>query len=285
MARFFRMMKKLSVQMALIFLFTPLLSSCTSFFFQPHNQHFASPEQYKITYEDIYFKGDAGKLHGWWFPAKLSAAHQARATVLFLHGNGQNISTHSGLIYWLTQYQYDVFIFDYRGYGKSEGSAQLEGALNDITRAREYVASRHKNNNKLFIIGHSLGASLGVVNLAMNESSVDGVILVSPFSEYRKITRETMARSWLTWAFQWPISLTINDEYNPIDFVAQLPEVPKLFMYSEEDTVIRPEHVLSLYNRASEPKSIEKSWGNHNSLFAQKENQQIILHYLNQWSK
>jgi len=285
MAGFLRRVKARSLQVVLIIPYVAFLSSCTHFFFQPHSQHFASPEQYKITYEDIYFKGDAGKLHGWWFPAKLSGTDKAMATVLFLHGNGQNISTHSGLIYWLTQYQYDVFIFDYRGYGKSEGSVQLEGALNDITRAREYIASRHKANNKLFVIGHSLGASLGVVNLAMDEASVDGIILVSPFSEFRKITRETMSRSWLTWAFQWPISLTINDEYNPIDFVAKLPDVPKLFMYSEEDTVIRPEHVLSLYHRASEPKFIEKSWGNHNSLFAQKENQQIILRYLGEWSK
>jgi len=284
MARFFMKIKPLPIQMALMFIILPFLSSCTHFFFQPLHPHFASPEQYEIKYEDIYFNGDSGKLHGWWFPAKPSASQPVKATVLFLHGNGQNISTHSGLIYWLTQYQYDVFIFDYRGYGKSEGSAQLEGALNDISRAREYVASRIKNSNKLFVVGHSLGASLGVVNLAMNAGVVDGIILVSPFSEYRKITRETMSRSWLTWAFQWPISLTINDDYNPIDYVTQLPDVPKLFMYSEEDTVIKPEHVLRLYNRANAPKSIERSWGNHNSLFAQKENQQIILRYLNEWS-
>jgi len=257
------------------------LSACTNLFFQPIKQHLATPEQYNIEYEDVTFKGESGlNLHGWWFPA----SEASKAIVLFLHGNGENISTHSGLVHWLTRHQYDVFIFDYRGYGKSEGYAHIEGAIADIKTAREYVNSRRLADQKLFVIGHSLGASLGVVNLAVNAGAVDGIILVSPFSEYRKITRETMSKSWLTWAFQWPVSLTINDDYNPIDFITQLPDVPKLFMYSEEDTVIKPEHVLRLYNRANAPKSIERSWGNHNSLFAQKENQQIILRYLNEWS-
>jgi len=277
-----------------------LLSGCTQFFFQPLKQHLASPEQYEINYEDIYFEGEAGKLHGWWFPSQQAVAQpgiqpvmsstrsstrlSTRATVLFLHGNGENISTHAGLIYWLTEYQYDVFIFDYRGYGKSEGSAQLAGVLNDISSARRYVESR-KGTKKLFVVGHSLGASLAVTNMAMDKASVDGMILVSPFSDFKKITREMMSKSWITWAFQWPISLTINDEYNPLEFVAKLPSVPKLFVYSESDPVISPQHVQRLYAKAEKPKSIERVNGGHNSVFAQTENQQMILNYLNQWSK
>jgi len=259
------------------------LTGCTHFFFQPLKQHLASPEQYNIQCEDIYFEGNDGKLHGWWFPARVSTHQKSKATILFLHGNGENISTHSGLIYWLTQYQYDVFIFDYRGYGKSEGSVNVTGALADITHARKYVKSRNKTGNKLFVIGHSLGASLGIVNLAMHNNLVDGIILVSPFSDYKKITREMMAKSWVTWAFQWPISLTINGEYNPINFVEKLPTVPKLFIYSETDSVINPQHVKSLYAKASQPKFIEQVDGKHNSLFSKKATQQLIVRYLNQW--
>lgn len=260
-----------------------MLSACTDFFFQPLKQHLASPEQYKINYEDIYFEGRSGKLHGWWFPAQLSASQQSKANVLFLHGNGENISTHSGLIYWLTQYQYNVFIFDYRGYGKSQGSVQLAGVLKDISSARLYIESRNKKHHKLFVIGHSLGASLGIVNMAMNKQSVDGIVLVSPFSDYKKVTREMMAKSWMTWAFQWPISMTISNKYKPLDFVENLPEVPKLFIYSESDLVISPQHVQRLYAKASSPKFIEKMKGNHNSLFAQQENQRMLVDYLNKW--
>jgi len=262
------------------------ITGCTHVFFQPLRQHLASPEQYEIDYEDIYFKGSTGlSLHGWWFPGLTSVTQPARGTVIFLHGNAENISTHSGLVYWLTQYQYDVFIFDYRGYGKSEGDVQLEGILEDINSARKYVESREHKNSRLFVIGHSLGASLGIVNLATYRNTVDGIILVSPFSDYRKITREVMSNSWLTWAFQWPVSMAVSAEYNPIDFVGGLPDVPKVFIYSNDDRMINAEHIKALYKKANEPKFIEAVNGYHNSIFAQKNNQQIILNYLQQWSK
>lgn len=275
-------LKNCSIQIICLSL---LLSGCTNIFFQPLKRHLASPEQFKIEYEDINFKGEGGiNLHGWWFPAKLQSNKTSLGTVLFLHGNGENISTHSGLVYWLTQYNFDVFIFDYRGYGHSEGSSEIVGVLNDIDSAREYVVSRNQKH-KLFIIGHSLGASLGIVNLAKNSAAVDGIILVSPFSDYRKITREMMSKFWLTWAFQWPMSLTVSAEYNPIDFVDALPKVPKLFLYSEDDRVINSEHIKALYAKAPLPKSIAMVKGQHNNVFAEKVSREVILSHLQAWSR
>ena len=259
-----------------------LLTACTDVFFQPLQQHLATPDQYDIKYEDVYFKGGSGlDLHGWWFPSVLNP----KAQILFLHGNGENISTHSGLVYWLTQHQYDVFIFDYRGYGKSAGKAQIEGVIDDIQSAREYVESRQAEHKNLFVIGHSLGASLGIYNLAHHRNNVDGIILVSPFSDYRQITREALSKSWLTWLFQWPASLTIDSHYNPIDYVSELPDKPKLFMYSENDRIIEAGHVINLYEKANGEKYKENVKGYHNSIFSEKENQQIILRYLDQWSE
>lgn len=266
----------------LIVIASCLLTACTSTFFQPLKTHLASPDQYNIKYEDIYFEGRSEiKLHGWWFPAAL----ESKAHVLFLHGNAENISTHSGLVYWLTQHQYDVFIFDYRGYGKSQGKAQIDGVMSDIQSSREYIESRRDKNKKVFMIGHSLGASMGIYNLAQQPKNVDGLILVSPFSDYRQIARETMNKSWLTWIFQWPVSLMVTDEYNPIDYVSLLPDVPKLFLYSEMDRVIASDHVIKLYDKASEKKFIQKANGYHNSIFAEEENQQIIVKYLDKWSE
>ena len=236
-------------------------------------------------------------MHGWWFPAmqsnvdsnnesvEQSTKQSSKATILFLHGNGENISTHSGAIYWLTQHQYDVFIFDYRGYGKSQGKAELGGVMSDIQSAREYIDSRQAENKKVFMIGHSLGASMAIYNLAKNPQNIDGLILVAPFSDYRQIARETMSKSWITWLFQWPASLTISAEYNPIDYVSVLPVTPKLFLYSETDGIIASDHVIKLYAKASGIKQLEKIKGYHNSLFAGLQNQQLILKYLNKWSE
>ena len=262
-----------------------LISACTNMFFQPLKQHVTTPEKYGIVYEDIYFQYDTGpELHGWWFPASLPDEAKVKANILFLHGNAQNISTHSGFVYWLTQHSYNVFIFDYRGYGKSAGSITLEGALQDINSARKYIESRISADSKLFVVAHSLGASLAVYNLARNPQAVDGAVLISPFSDYTKVAQEMMSRHWLTWMFKWVAPVTVNGEYDPIDYVALMPEVPKLFAYSEQDQVIDPDHVKTLYKSASHNRFIEKFSGGHNNVFSYKENQSVLLNYLDNWA-
>jgi len=259
-----------------------LLAACSRIFFQPLSSHLASPEQYDIDYADIYFGGDKGpELHGWWFPSQ----RPARACLLFLHGNAENISTHAGLVYWLTRYQYDVFIFDYRGYGKSRGQVEIAGVLDDIQTARDYMLSHKPHCRKRFVMGHSLGASLGIYNIAAHPENIDGMIFVAPFAEYPLIARQTLSKSWLGWLFQWPISLAISSEYDPLAVVDRLPRQPKLFLYSNEDEIIDTSHIKALYKKASQPKAMERLRGGHNVLFAQTGNQQIILQYLDRWSE
>lgn len=260
------------------------ISACTNMFFYPVKEHVASPEQFDIEYEDIFIDSyESHKIHGWWFPAKLDEDQLAKANIIFLHGNAENISTHSGLVYWLTQYQYNVFIFDYRGYGKSTGDIELAGMIEDINSARAYVKSRNYENTKTYIMGHSLGASLAIVNVAQKPDGVDGVVLVSPFSDYQKIAQEAMSKSWLTWLFQWMSYLTVSDVYNPIDYVSVLPTIPKLFIYSESDEIISPAHIKELYGRSSKNKYLEISKGNHNDVFAYPDNQKMLLDHLSNW--
>lgn len=270
----------------LLFVCVFLISACTNMFFQPLKQHITTPEQYGIVYEDIYFQHGSGpELHGWWFPASLKKESKAKANILFLHGNAENISTHSGLVYWLTQYGYNVFIFDYRGYGKSAGSVSIQGAQEDINSAREYVKSQTSTDSKFLIIAHSLGASLAVYSLANYPQGVDGIVLISPFSDYTKVAQEMMSRHWLTWLFQWVAPVTIDDNYNPIDYVSLMPEIPKLFVYSEQDQIIDPDHIKDLYRHSSSNRYIEKFSGRHNNVFSYTENQAVLLEYINKWSE
>jgi len=262
------------------------LYGCTNLFFQPNKQLLVSPEQLGIDYEDIHFKSiDNLDLHGWWFPAEGTP----KALILFLHGNAHNISTHSAAVHWLTKHQYEVFIFDYRGYGLSHGTPELAPMISDIHQAYLY-ANQHKSKGlKLYVMGQSLGASMGIYSLANHSQTIndgiDGLIFVSPFSDYRKITRNMLSNSWLTWAFQWPLSFTINNDYRPLDYVQKLPRVPVLYMYSNNDRVIPPEQVKTLFKNTIEPKFIEQLKGPHSSIFAIESNRKILLKYLDDWSK
>jgi len=257
-----------------------MITGCTNLFFQPSKHLVVTPAQFGIEYQDVYFKSvDNLDLHGWWFPAR----EQSKALVLFLHGNAENISTHSAAVYWLTQHQYDVFIFDYRGYGLSQGVPDMDMVMTDIYQAFSYANKRNAIGKKLFVMGQSLGASMGIYSIAQKPDGIDGAIFVSPFSDYREITRKMLAGSWLTWAIQWPLSFSVSNDYRPLDHVKKLPDIPKLYLYSDEDRVIPSEQVKTLFENSHEPKFINKVQGSHNGIFGNESNREILLKYLDEW--
>ena len=177
-----------------------LSAGCTNMFFYPIKEHLLEPKKYGISYDDIYFPTTDGlTLHGWLLPAK----GEEKATILFLHGNAQNISTHVGAVFWLPEHGYSVFIIDYRGYGKSEGSSEIHGIISDVRSAISYSIEHMHTSRPFIVMGQSLGASLAIYPVVTSpyKNSISGIVLVSPFSDFRKIAREYLDSSWITWLF------------------------------------------------------------------------------------
>src|SRR5262245_34036961 len=91
-----------------------LLGGCTSLFFQPHRQQVLTPKQFGLAFEEVRIRtADGLALNAWFLPAKGPAA----ATVLHLHGNAENISTHFTNVAWMPAEGFNVLALDYRGYG------------------------------------------------------------------------------------------------------------------------------------------------------------------------
>ena len=112
------------MRLPFILIFSLSLSACTNVFFQPQQIQYLTPDKIGLAYEDVYFSSSGGlKLHGWLLPA----TGKAQGTILFLHGNAENITTHIASVYWLPAQHYNVFLPDYRGYGLSEGESELKG--------------------------------------------------------------------------------------------------------------------------------------------------------------
>ncbi len=130
-----------------------------------------------LTFEDAHFQApDGARLHGWYVPHP-----SPRVTVLFAHGNAGNLTLRAGVLHQLHALGADVLIFDYRGYGKSEGSPNEAGILSDTRAARAWLSAKTGvAQNEIILMGRSLGGGV-MVDLAAQDGA-GGLVLESTFT-------------------------------------------------------------------------------------------------------
>lgn len=234
------------------------LPGCTQVFFQPHSLLIDTPDRYGVEYQTEDFQAaDGTALNAWFLPAKLKGKGEAKATVLFLHGNAENISTHFRNVAWMPAEGFNVLALDYRGYGASEGTPSLAGIQLDIDAAmRGLLTHKGVDPDRIVIFGQSLGGALAIHYAAHGayRAKLRAVVIDSAFYDYRQITREKFAGFFLTWPFQWLPWLTIDNDYSPAASVAALSPLPLLLMQGDRDMVVPLHHTRQLFEQAGEPK-------------------------------
>ena len=237
-------------------LLSAALFGCSGVFFQPYRGHAQTPENLGLMYEDVQFQaGDGTPLHAWFLPAE----GKAQGTILFLHGNAENISTHIMSVRWLPTRGFNVFLLDYRGYGASGGAASLSGVQDDMDAALRTVLARNDvNPDRVVVFGQSLGGAIAIHNVAHSpyRRHIRALVVESAFASYRQITHEKLADFWLTWPLQWPLSWTVSDEYSPSAAVAGVSPIPLLIIHGDRDPIVPPLHGQRLYDLAREPKQL-----------------------------
>jgi fermentation-respiration switch protein FrsA (DUF1100 family) len=233
-----------------------LQTGCTYMFFKPTKEIVVSSEVLKYAPDDVYFKSSDGlTLHGWYFRAK-----EERGTILICHGNVENIGTHVKLDLWLIDAGYNLFIFDYRGYGRSEGTPTVQGINRDAEAALEtllFNLPRVKQDN-IIVFGKSLGGAVAVYTVANSpyKNRVKALILDSAFSSYRAIAREKIADSIIGWPFQYPLSWLVNDDFSPVKFIGQIAPMPVVIIHGNHDGIVPEHHGRILYDAALMPKEL-----------------------------
>ena len=260
-----------------------LQSGCSSLFFFPDKTTYITPDRLNLSYQNVYLNtADGETLHSWWLPAE----GHPKGTIYFLHGNAQNISSHLLNVAWLPAEGYNVFTIDYRGYGKSTGAPDIEGALHDSETGLRWLASQpHVNNAPIFLLGQSLGGALGLTLASewvqRNETpELKGVILDGTFSGFRGIAREKLSSFWLTWPLQAPLSWTIPDEYEGLDRIANISPVPVMIIHSARDGIIPFHHGQALYEAAGEPKQFLQTDTPHAATFIIPAYKDSVLEFL-----
>jgi len=233
-----------------------VVAACTSVFFQPHRYQVGTPDNLGLTYQGVTFKTRDGlELYGWFLPAK----GPALGTVLQLHGNAENISTHFASLAWMPARGFNVFIFDYRGYGASEGEPTLAGAQIDIDAAMQALLARNDiDKDRIVMYGQSLGGALAAYYVAHSprRDQLRALVLESAFSGYVDIVREKMADHWFTWPFQWLPQFTVDDRFSPLPTMAKISPLPLLVLHGDQDAVVPVQDGRRLYEAALEPKQL-----------------------------
>jgi len=209
-----------------------------------------TPADYGLKYDDVWFAAaDGVKLHGWWVPRK------GAPVFLWFHGNAGNIShrlENIMLLHELVGVQ--VFIFDYREYGRSQGRISREGTYKDAAAAYGYVAAnRAIPAAEIVLFGRSLGAALAL-DLAVREAC-RSLILESAFT-----SSGDMAKLLAPFLFDWRPRVP----YDNLGKIAKI-KAPVLMIHGADDEIIPVEMSRRLFAAARDPKELYIIPGAHHN--------------------
>jgi len=198
-----------------------------------------------LNVEDCFFQTDDGlMLHGWWAPAANSIPAARRPVILWCHGNAGNVTHRAENMRLLVERGLDVFIMDYRGFGRSQGRPSEKGIYRDVDAAYRYlIRERSVPADQMVVFGRSLGAAVAL-HLALCRP-VAGLILESAFE-----SGPAMARVICPWL---PLSLAMRSRFDNVSRISEL-EVPLLMTHGEEDGLVPIRQGRMVFAVAPEPK-------------------------------
>lgn len=252
---------------------------CITLYFQqqrliffPRQKLERTPSKYQLEYQDVWIsisqEDDAPeKIHGWWIPAKKSDA----PVILYFHHNAINIGANVTQALQFQQLGYSIFLFDYRGFGQSEGadfpaeSQVYEDAQivwNYLTQDRNIPA------NQIIIYGHSIGGAIAI-DLAAKYPEAAALIVQSSFTSMRDMTK----RFGLYWLL--PVDLILRQRFDSLEKMKTI-RMPVIIITGTEDLQIPVSMGERLYKAASEfKKLIVIQGGGHDNHLSKQYKEQI----------
>jgi hypothetical protein len=221
--------------------------------YHPGRVMYATGAELGRPFEDVYFDSQDGtRLNAWFFPAGIKTARPA-PVVLLCHGNGGNISHRLDMADALLSTGVAVFLFDYRGYGRSKGHPSEQGTYRDGEAAYRWLLQKGFAARDVLAYGESLGG--GVAAELASQFALGGLILQSTFTCISDIGADLFP--WL------PVRWLAQIKY---DTLSKLPRitVPVLVMHSRADRLIRFHHGERNFSVANPPKLFCELSGDHN---------------------
>ncbi|TLY16233.1 MAG: alpha/beta hydrolase [Nitrospirae bacterium] len=204
--------------------------------------------------EDVWFAAaDGTKLFGWYV-----ASSGSPTVLLWCHGNAGNIINRLDNLRELYRLGLSVFLFDYRGYGRSQGRSSEEGLYQDALGAYAHVTgTRRVRPERIVLFGRSLGAA--VAGEVASQRPAAGLILESSFPSV-----EALAKFHY---FGLPVHWLVGARFNLADKLKHV-SVPVLVIHGDQDEIV-PIHLgRQVFEAAKDPKAFYLVPGaDHNNLY------------------
>jgi len=226
------------------------------YIYYPARDIITTPGLKGMEYEDIYFDSSDGiRLNGWFFPP----TDDRGETVLFCHGNADNISYFIDDVRTFMDIGLGVFIFDYRGYGRSGGNQSETGTYFDAEAAWKWLTKdRNINPSKIIIAGRSLGGAIAA--WLAKEHKPRALFLETAFTSVEDIASKTHPFV--------PVRFFLRYKYSTLDYLLKV-KAPVLVVHSKDDTVVPFIHGQKLYAAAPSPKKFIELSGTHRNCFVE----------------
>jgi alpha-beta hydrolase superfamily lysophospholipase len=242
---------------------------------------YVDPTKHGIYPRNIWFAAEDGtRLHGWLF-----SPEKPKARIAFFHGNAENLTSHWTTLIWILDQGFEFLIFDYRGYGLSDGKPSRLGTLMDGKAALKWLATEDPPL-PLFVLGQSLGGAIALKTVAEwgQAYSIKGLVVDSTFASYQRVARRLIGQVSFLWPFQWLAHLLVSDEGAPEEILSRISPIPLLVFHGDLDRVVTYENGLEVFQGSKEPKTfVPVSGGKHIDALWRKDEpyRDLLVQWLN----
>lgn len=237
----------------------------TNMVFHPHRMlpNAVFPEQFALGYEKVSFKTEDGlTLRGWLIPA----AKATDKTIFFCHGWGDNKGDLLRRFHFLAA-DFNLFLFDSRHHGESEGELSTIGSLEarDFAAALAWLKAEHPAwTRRLSLLGLSMGAAMAVRGMAVH-GGFQCALLESPFRSFNRVVHQFGINAYrlpyfpLIWLMLHVLRWRLGHDpepFSPVYYAADMPAVPLFFIAGEKDALMPLSEVVALHAMCKPPKEL-----------------------------
>jgi alpha-beta hydrolase superfamily lysophospholipase len=241
---------------------------CHGLLFHPEKETYSVPSEFGLEWDEYFLESEnKNKIHVW----HLKTALRRQGVIVFSHGNAENLSSHYRALAWVVEHGYDLVIFDYQGFGESEGKVNLSRSVEDNQTILRWSLQEFEGERIIFY-GQSIGAYILMMAIkAMDSELPDSmVVLEGAFRSPKKVGADLLRKSWITWPLQWVPYVLLPSSPENLQSLESLSRHRVLLIHGAEDRTIAPKFSEEIYQEL--PGKHER-WlvpgAGHNSIFWQ----------------